>query len=89
MRIIFEKLFSIVDDSGDKLISRDEFAQSAFVFKKLGLAGIKFEDMDLDGSGEITLEEMMTVVIQNIKTLEINSEDLKFEDQDYLNDSKQ
>jgi len=58
------------------------------VFKKLGLAGIKFEDMDLDGSGEITLEEMMTVVIQNIKTLEINSEDLKFEDQDYLNDSK-
>jgi len=38
--------------------------------------------MDLDGSGEITLQEMMHVVIKNIETLEINSGDLKFEDED-------
>jgi hypothetical protein len=38
--------------------------------------------MDLDGSGEITLQEMMHVVIKNIETLEINSGDLKFEDDD-------
>lgn len=38
--------------------------------------------MDLDGSGEITLDEMMHVVIKNIETLEINSGDLKFEEDD-------
>jgi hypothetical protein len=42
--------------------------------------------MDLDGSGEITLQEMMHVVIKNIETLEINSGDLKFEDDELLLD---
>jgi hypothetical protein len=51
------------------------------VLDKLGLAGLKFEDMDIDGSGEITLNEMMSVVIQNIEKLEIDSGDLKFEDE--------
>lgn len=38
--------------------------------------------MDLDGSGEITLDEMMHVVIKNIETIEINSGDLKFDEDD-------
>jgi len=82
LRIIFEKLFTVMDGSNDKLISRDEFAKSSFVLDKLGLAGLKFEDMDLDGSGEITLQEMMHVVIKNIETLELNSGDLKLEEEE-------
>lgn len=77
LRIIFEKLFTILDDSDDKLICRDEFGKASIVLDKLGLSGLKFEDMDLDGSGQITLQEMMQVVIKNIETLEINSGDLK------------
>jgi len=82
LRIIFEKLFSILDESGDKLISRDEFAKTSFVLEKLGLTGLKFEDIDIDGSGEITLEEMMRVVIKNIEVLEIESGDLTSDEDD-------
>jgi len=77
-------LFTIVDSSDDKAISRDEFAKSSFVLDRLGLAGLKFEDMDIDGSGEITLDEMMKVVIQNIDKLEIESGDFKFDTEELI-----
>jgi len=83
LRIIFEKLYSIIDDNNDKFINRDEFGKASNILEKIGLIDLKFEDMDLDKSNQITIQEMMKFVIKNIETLEINSGDLNPEEDEY------
>lgn len=93
--IIFEKLFSIIDDNDDQQISRDEFDKLYFIFDRLGLCALDFDEFDSDQSGYISLQELIDNVIiklenidiDNLKSSEINKELVKNIDQEDKNEN--
>lgn len=67
LNIILEKLFSFADENDDQKLNKDEFMKSHFIFEKLGLDHLSFEDIYSDQPGQITIDEIINSVISKLE----------------------
>lgn len=78
MKIIFEKVFDVIDSSDDNKIDKNEFEGAKEVLKKIELENLTFEEIDSDNSGSITIDEFMNIILKIIEKMEIEKNGPEF-----------
>lgn len=57
--IIFEKVFDCIDQNEDRYLDFEEFDTYKDLFVKMGYPNLKFETLDANHSGKVSITEIM------------------------------
>lgn len=78
-------MFDIIDTSNDSNISKKEYDEAVIILQKMNLQDVTFEDVDIDNSGNVTLDEFIDCMMGKIEELEISAHGMEFiEDEDNM-----